>query len=130
MVRNTESNIDLSNVNHRRDIKDCKLPEIRDDERRTSPFVSLLTSVPNEAHIPSPAPDIGPSLEAPAKDARACIACGAHAPATSGESTLISVRFGWRLVRETVDGRSRLVWRCARCWKVHRAQQRPSWIEQ
>jgi len=52
---------------------------------------------------------------------RACSDCGKPAPAESGDSTLISTKYGWRLVRErAMDGTLETRWRCPACWRAHK----------
>ncbi|HLK38266.1 MAG TPA: hypothetical protein VKU41_15995 [Polyangiaceae bacterium] len=52
-----------------------------------------------------------------------CIDCGATAPETNTNYTLISTSFGWRLTRQTQPGGSVTVeWRCATCWRKHKAK--------
>jgi hypothetical protein len=47
-----------------------------------------------------------------------CVGCGAVAPDTDTNHTLISSTFGWRLTRrKSFDGTTLLDWRCAKCWK-------------
>jgi hypothetical protein len=51
-----------------------------------------------------------------------CIDCGASAPDTDTNYTLISATFGWRLTRRTaVDGSRIVEWRCPKCWGSHKA---------
>ncbi len=55
-------------------------------------------------------------------DRPTCIACGAHAPNTDTNYTLISATFGWRLTRRAVlpDGTRAVEWRCPSCWSTHK----------
>jgi hypothetical protein len=45
-----------------------------------------------------------------------CVDCGAQAPDTNTNFTLISSSFGWRL-RKVQD---RMEWRCPTCWRTHK----------
>lgn len=50
-----------------------------------------------------------------------CIDCGANAPDTNTQHTLISKSFGWRLSRRAgPGGRMLLEWRCPSCWREHK----------
>jgi hypothetical protein len=50
-----------------------------------------------------------------------CIDCGANAPDTNTNYTLISTSFGWRLTRRALPGGGQAVeWRCATCWRKHK----------
>jgi len=54
-----------------------------------------------------------------------CIQCGAQAPPTDTNYTLISAKFGWRLSREVrPDGTLLLEWRCPGCWQAHKEAKR------
>src|SRR5258708_4333201 len=49
-----------------------------------------------------------------------CIDCGASAPETNTNYTLISSTFGWRLTRRLLtDGTRAVEWRCPACWRAH-----------
>jgi hypothetical protein len=53
-----------------------------------------------------------------------CVVCGASAPETNTDQTLISATFGWRLTRQALpDGSRALEWRCPSCWKRQKALQ-------
>jgi hypothetical protein len=50
-----------------------------------------------------------------------CIDCGATAPDTDTNYTLISSSFGWRLTRRVgADGSRAAEWRCPNCWNKHK----------
>ncbi len=52
-----------------------------------------------------------------------CVGCGATAPDTDTNHTLISATFGWRLTRRrSFDGTTLLDWRCAKCWREHKGE--------
>lgn len=58
---------------------------------------------------------------------RTCNDCGVMAPETNTSHTLISSSFGWRVTRHM--GRSGMFvmeWRCASCWKKHKAASTPA----
>lgn len=51
-----------------------------------------------------------------------CVDCGANAPNTDTNYTLISATFGWRLSRRVLaDGSRAVEWRCPNCWNAHKA---------
>jgi hypothetical protein len=52
-----------------------------------------------------------------------CSDCGATAPETTTNYTLISSTFGWRLTREGTDRVAR--WRCPACWRAFKEQHSP-----
>jgi hypothetical protein len=53
-------------------------------------------------------------------DRPTCVTCGADAPETKTNYTLIS-RSGWRLSRRTIRGGAVVAeWRCPACWKKHK----------
>jgi hypothetical protein len=53
---------------------------------------------------------------------RSCVDCGVAPPATESEYTLISAQHGWRLSRGVnSEGRTRLDWRCPKCWAKRRS---------
>jgi hypothetical protein len=55
------------------------------------------------------------------EDRNHCVDCGAEAPQTNTDYTLISTRYGWRLMpRVQADGSRVLEWRCKTCWAKHR----------
>ena len=55
-------------------------------------------------------------------DCPTCIDCGARAPNTDTNYTLISATFGWRLTRRMLQDGSRAVeWRCPTCWNSHKS---------
>jgi hypothetical protein len=50
-----------------------------------------------------------------------CVDCGTHVPPQDDESSLISMKYGWRLTRTVADdGEATLEWRCPRCWVKYR----------
>ena len=52
-----------------------------------------------------------------------CGDCGAAAPPADSDSTLISVKYGWRLTRvPQPDGPSIFHWRCKACWQRHKSR--------
>ena len=52
-----------------------------------------------------------------------CIECGASAPDTNTNYTLISTSFGWRLTRRVLpDGAVNVEWRCTTCWRKQKAR--------
>jgi hypothetical protein len=51
-----------------------------------------------------------------------CVDCGAQAPDTNTNFTLISSAFGWRL-RKVED---RMEWRCPACWRAHKLGAAPT----
>ena len=55
-------------------------------------------------------------------DPRACSDCFKPLPAEEGDtSTLISTKYGWRLVREkNANGELVAKWRCPECWREHK----------
>ncbi len=55
-------------------------------------------------------------------DARTCSDCSKALPAEEGDtSTLISTKYGWRLVREKQpNGDVVPKWRCPDCWRDHK----------
>jgi hypothetical protein len=57
-----------------------------------------------------------------------CLGCGIKPPRSSaGEeetSTVLSTRFGWRVVRRgDENGVSRVEWRCPACWEIYKASR-------
>jgi hypothetical protein len=53
---------------------------------------------------------------------RRCVECGIVAPETNTAHTLISQAHGWRVTRTPApDGSMAVQWRCADCWKRHKA---------
>jgi hypothetical protein len=53
-----------------------------------------------------------------------CDGCGASAPDTNTDYTLISKSFGWRLTRRKLpDGALTMEWRCASCWKKYKGER-------
>jgi hypothetical protein len=54
-----------------------------------------------------------------------CADCGTLSPKTDTNFTLISARYGWRLIRgvDGTSGRSRVEWRCPRCWEAYRKHE-------
>ena len=57
-------------------------------------------------------------------DVKICSGCGKHAPGreTVSDSSLISVRYGWRLTRKkNPDGTSEPEWHCPKCWAALKA---------
>lgn len=56
-----------------------------------------------------------------------CVGCGAMAPDTDTNHTLISATFGWRLTRrKSFDGTTLLDWRCATCWRKFKGEAPPA----
>jgi len=56
-----------------------------------------------------------------AKRTHTCVDCGTRVPPQDDESSLISVKYGWRLTRNVAaDGAARLEWRCPKCWATYR----------
>ena len=52
---------------------------------------------------------------------RSCVVCGLAAPETTTEYTLISSRYGWRLLRRRdASGNYVFEWRCPPCWSRYR----------
>lgn len=47
-----------------------------------------------------------------------CVDCGTQSPGEDGDSALISMKYGWRLVR-TPDGTGghHFEWHCKSCWQ-------------
>jgi hypothetical protein len=57
----------------------------------------------------------------PISQRHCCDGCGASAPETNTDYTLISRSFGWRLTRRTLpNGALAMEWRCASCWKKYK----------
>jgi len=53
-----------------------------------------------------------------------CDGCGASAPETNTDYTLISRSFGWRLTRRKLpSGALTMEWRCASCWKKYKGER-------
>lgn len=62
-------------------------------------------------------------MSGPPKEGRYCGACGAPAPKTDTDYTLISAAHGWRLLRTVgTDGALSMSWRCPTCFAKRRAQ--------
>lgn len=56
-----------------------------------------------------------------------CTDCGTRVPPQDDESSLISMKYGWRLTRVVgPSGGASLEWRCPRCWVKFRDQRKPS----
>jgi hypothetical protein len=54
-------------------------------------------------------------------NAHVCTDCGASVPAQDDDSTLVSIKYGWRLVRHADDSGTMVSeWRCPTCWKRYR----------
>ena len=50
-----------------------------------------------------------------------CVSCRAWSPASDGNSTMVSVKHGWRLSRfRDATGRFLFEWRCPGCWRKFR----------
>ena len=51
-----------------------------------------------------------------------CVGCGKHSPETETEFTLISAKYGWRVVRARPEaaGAASLEWRCPACWTAYK----------
>lgn len=60
----------------------------------------------------------GNVVEGEEKAAPRCKDCGALAPRTETNFTLISSQHGWRLTFEKENGRRKAEWRCPRCWRA------------
>jgi hypothetical protein len=57
-------------------------------------------------------------------DRPSCDGCGASAPETNTDYTLISRSFGWRLTRRKLpSGALEMQWRCASCWKKYKGDR-------
>ena len=53
-----------------------------------------------------------------------CTDCGAKAPHTQTNYTLISAQHGWRLsLNKGPDGQREAVWRCPTCWAAFRGRR-------
>jgi hypothetical protein len=54
----------------------------------------------------------------PAPMRHACVGCALLSPVSDDESSLLSMKYGWRLSR-TPDGHGghAYAWRCPACWK-------------
>src|SRR5260370_40500511 len=51
-----------------------------------------------------------------------CVGCADVAPPAGGDTTLISIGHGWRILRGIADdGRSGVEWCCPTCWADYRA---------
>jgi hypothetical protein len=58
-------------------------------------------------------------------DREKCVGCGARAPRTDTNYTLISQRHGWRLTRsDGPDGKKISEWRCPVCYAKLREKRR------
>jgi hypothetical protein len=59
-----------------------------------------------------------PELE----EARTCFSCGAKAPTTETEYTLIGSKHAWRCKKSNEGGglQAKLAWYCPSCWKNRR----------
>ena len=66
-------------------------------------------------------PSLRASARAAAGAAHVCTDCGDAVPAQDDDSTLVSVKYGWRLIRRA-DSSGTMVseWRCPRCWTRYR----------
>jgi hypothetical protein len=53
-------------------------------------------------------------------DGRVCVDCSALAPAPDENTTLISMKYGWRLKRKSTAAGYVMEWRCQECWAKHR----------
>ena len=57
------------------------------------------------------------------KRSHVCVDCQATSPSTDTNYTLISARYGWRLVVSSPDsatGQRKAEWRCPKCWENHK----------
>jgi hypothetical protein len=55
-----------------------------------------------------------------------CVDCGMRVPPHDDNSALISMKYGWRLVRKVdATGKPLAEWRCPRCWSRYRETHRP-----
>jgi hypothetical protein len=57
-----------------------------------------------------------------------CCSCGIKPPRNSANeeetSTVLSTRFGWRVVRRSEEsGASVIEWRCPACWELYKANR-------
>jgi hypothetical protein len=53
-----------------------------------------------------------------------CIGCNRLSPGTDEDSSLISSKYGWRIVRRMgSDGQSTVDARCPQCWAAFRAMK-------
>jgi hypothetical protein len=52
-----------------------------------------------------------------------CVGCGIEPPPMDDNSTLVSMKHGWRLTRTVdADGTVTAEWRCKTCWVRHRKE--------
>jgi len=59
-------------------------------------------------------------MSAPAE----CCDCGRVVPEATGDTTLVSVKYGWRLTREKLEsGETVPRWRCRACWSNYKARR-------
>ena len=58
---------------------------------------------------------------------RTCVGCGAKAPATETDFTLIGAKHAWRCKKVNAEGNElpRLEWYCPACWKDQRPGSPP-----
>ncbi|MFO0662111.1 MAG: hypothetical protein U0165_20105 [Polyangiaceae bacterium] len=50
-----------------------------------------------------------------------CVSCRIWSPETDESNTLISSRYGWRLIRTTdASGAFKIEWRCPNCWAKYK----------
>lgn len=55
-----------------------------------------------------------------------CTSCGTRSPEIETNYTLISAKFGWRLLRtKASDGSNVLHWFCAKCWSKRKGDALP-----
>jgi hypothetical protein len=53
-----------------------------------------------------------------------CADCGATAPPTHTNYTLIGSSHGWRLTKgQNAGGAMEMQWRCPKCWERHRGKR-------
>jgi hypothetical protein len=55
------------------------------------------------------------------RDRQTCVDCGRKSPQTETNYTLISSRFGWRLLHYALpNGTIAVEWRCPACWREYK----------
>jgi len=52
-----------------------------------------------------------------------CTDCGGVSPETETPYTLISSRYGWRVLFITQDGQRIPQWRCPDCWQLYKKRR-------
>ena len=64
-----------------------------------------------------------------AKTPHTCADCGTNVPPQDDDSALISIKYGWRMVRKPgKDGRPVAEWRCPQCWPKFREMRGKSGV--